>query len=71
MARPRLDDEERRARTVGVRVRAAEAAELRERAQALDGGLPAPFLLRGSRWGPTCAAGRWVSGCGICKAKHD
>ena len=33
MARPRLDDEERRARTVGVRVTAAEAAELRERAQ--------------------------------------
>ena len=30
MARPRLDDEERRARTVGVRVTAAEAAELRE-----------------------------------------
>ena len=33
MARPRLDEEERRARTVGVRVTAAEAAELRERAQ--------------------------------------
>ena len=30
MARPRLDEEERRARTVGVRVTAAEAAELRE-----------------------------------------
>ena len=50
MARPRLDEEERRTRTVGVRVTAAEAAELRERAQAsaaLDGG-------------HTCAAGRWV-----------
>ena len=34
MARPRLDDEERRARTVGVRVTAAEAADLRARAQA-------------------------------------
>ena len=34
MARPRLDDEERREQTVGVRVTAAEAAELRERAQA-------------------------------------
>ena len=34
MARPRLDDEERRARTVGVRVTAAEEAELRDRAQA-------------------------------------
>ena len=32
--RPRLDEQERRARTVGVRVTAAEAAELRERAQA-------------------------------------
>ena len=34
MARPRLDEEERRRRTVGVRVTEAEAAELRERAQA-------------------------------------
>ena len=34
MARPRLDEQERRARTVGVRVTAAEATELRERAQA-------------------------------------
>ena len=34
MARPRLDESERRARTVGVRVTAAEEAELRERAQA-------------------------------------
>ena len=34
MARPRLDEEERRARTVGVRVTEAEEAELRERAQA-------------------------------------
>ena len=34
MARPRLDEQERRERTVGVRVTAAEAAELRERAQA-------------------------------------
>ena len=45
MARPRLDEQERRARTVGVRVTAAEAAELRERAQAARlsmGGLSAP-----------------------------
>ena len=34
MARPRLNEQERRARTVGVRVTTAEAAELRERAQA-------------------------------------
>ena len=32
MARPQLDEQERRARTVGVRVTATEAAELRERA---------------------------------------
>ena len=45
MARPQLDEQERRARTVGVRVTAAEEAELRERAQAARlsmGGLPAP-----------------------------
>ena len=34
MARPRLGDEERRTRTVGVRVTESEAEELRERAQA-------------------------------------
>ena len=34
MARPRLGDEERRGRTVGVRVTETEAEELRERAQA-------------------------------------
>ena len=34
MARPRLGDEERRTRTVGVRVTEAEAEELQERAQA-------------------------------------
>ena len=33
MARPRLGEEERRTRTMGVRVTEAEAAELRERAQ--------------------------------------
>ena len=35
MARPQLDEQERRARTVGVRVRAAEAAELRLGAEEL------------------------------------
>ena len=34
MARPRLGESERRRRTIGVRVTAAEAEELRERAQA-------------------------------------
>ena len=33
MARPRLGEEERRSRTVGVRVTEAEAEELQERAQ--------------------------------------
>ena len=33
MARPRLDEQERRRRTIGVRVTEAEAEELRERAQ--------------------------------------
>ena len=33
MARPRLGAEERRTRTIGVRVTAADAAELREQAQ--------------------------------------
>ena len=33
MARPRLGEEERRGRTVGVRVTEAEAEELQERAQ--------------------------------------
>ena len=45
MARPRLGEEERRRRTIGVRVTEAEAAELRERAQGgapLHGSLPAP-----------------------------
>ena len=34
MARPRLGEEERRTRTIGVRVTEAEAEELRERARA-------------------------------------
>ena len=45
MARPRLGEEERRGRTVGVRVTEAEAEELQERAQAcapLGGSVPAP-----------------------------
>ena len=44
MARPRLGDAERRARTVGVRVTEGEAEELQEWAQALRlsmGSLPA------------------------------
>ena len=45
MARPRLGEEERRTRTVGVRVTEAEAEELQERAQGgapLGGSVPAP-----------------------------
>ena len=50
MARPRLDDEERRARTVGVRVTAAEEAELRLGEGRLDkpppGRMPALLTAR-------------------------
>ena len=53
MARPRLGEEERRTRTVGVRVTEAEAEELQERAQ-----------VRAFRWERTCAGVGWGSGCG-------
>ena len=50
MARPRLGEEERRARTVGVRVTAAEAAELRLGEGRLDkpppGRMPALLTAR-------------------------
>ena len=49
MARPRLDDEERRARTVGVRVTAAEAAELRLGAAVERVGELVAKLLAGER----------------------
>ena len=55
MARPRLDDEERRERTVGVRVTAAEAAELRERAQAARLSMGA-YLRRSCCWRHDCTA---------------
>ena len=45
MARPQLDEQERRARTVGVRVtggRGDRAAGASAGGAALDGGLPAP-----------------------------
>ena len=50
MARPRLGEQERRARTVGVRVTAAEAAELRLGEGRLDkpppGRMPALLTAR-------------------------
>ena len=62
MARPRLDDEERRARTVGVRVTAAEEAELRERAQAARLSMGAYLRRRALgqrvRWRRSCGWGR-------------
>ena len=39
MARPRLGESERRTRTIGVRVTAAEATELREQVREIDGEL--------------------------------
>ena len=52
MARPRLGEEERRTRTVGVRVTEAEAEELRERAQAARLSMGAYLRRRG--------LGQWV-----------
>ena len=49
MARPRLGEEERRTRTVGVRVTEAEAEELQERAQ--DARLSVGAYLRRRRLG--------------------
>ena len=54
MARPRLGEEERRTRTVGVRVTEAEAEELQERAQGARLSMGAYLRRRGAG----------VSGCG-------
>ena len=54
MARPRLGDAERRRRTIGVRVDGS-------RGSRTAGASPSRAPLHGSL---TCAAGRWVSGCG-------
>ena len=62
MARPRLGEEERRRRTIGVRVTEAEAAELRERAQAARLSMGA-YLRRRGGWGSGCGSrqsGGWV-----------
>ena len=56
MARPRLGDEERRGRTVGVRVTEAEAEELQERAQGARLSMGAYLRRRG--WGSGCGWGR-------------
>ena len=63
MARPQLDEQERRARTVGVRVTAAEAAELRERAQAARLSMGA-YLRRDGRGGAGAGAGGLAAGRG-------
>ena len=47
MARPRLGEEERRTRTVGVRVTEAEAEELQERAQGVRLSMGAYLRRRG------------------------
>ena len=61
MARPRLGEEERRGRTVGVRVTEAEAEELQERAQAARFSTGA-YLRRRGGWGSGCGwqrSGAW------------
>ena len=71
MARPRLDESERRARTVGVRVTAAEAAELRERAQAAR--LSMGASLRRRALGLPCPAfyRQHKSGCARRNQPHE
>ena len=67
MARPRLGEEERRGRTVGVRVTEAEAEELRERAQAcapLGGSVPAPAWAGAAGADGSGAAPRVRRSCG-------
>ena len=62
MARPRLGEEERRRRTVGVRVTEAEAEELQERAQGARLSVGA-YLRRRGRWGSGCGwrqSGAWA-----------
>ena len=68
MARPRLDDEERRARTVGVRVTAAEEAELRERAQAAR--LSIGAYLRRRALGQRGADGGGAAGWGAAELRE-
>ena len=67
MARPRLGEEERRTRTVGVRVTEAEAEELQERAQGgapLHGSLPAPPCAGAAGMDRGRAAARVRRSCG-------
>ena len=58
MARPRLGEEERRGRTVGVRVTEAEAEELCERAQGARLSVGAYLRRRGLGQRVRLAAGR-------------
>ena len=67
MARPRLGEEERRTRTVGVRVTEAEAEELQERAQAARLSMRAYLRRRGLGQrvrivADYCLHDRWVPG---------
>ena len=52
MTRPRLDPELRRSYTIGVRVTAAEAAEIAERAASAR--MTAAAYMRRGRWGGRC-----------------
>ena len=62
MARPRLGEEARRTRTVGVRVTAAEAEELQERAQAARLSMGAYLRRRGLGQRVRMAAERRLGG---------
>ena len=66
MARPRLGEEERRTRTVGVRVTEAEAEELQERAQAARLSMGAYLRRRGlGQWVRTTAELRELNRIGV------
>ena len=63
MARPRLGDEERRTRTIGVRVTEAEAAELAERAHAARLSMGA-YMRHRALGQPVADRARAPAGCG-------
>ena len=71
MARPRLGEEERRGRTVGVRVTEAEAEELQERAQDARLSVGAYLRRRGLGQRVRMAAERRLGGGGAAGAEPD
>ena len=71
MARPRLGEEERRGRTVGVRVTEAEAAELQERAQAARLSVGAYLRRRATGAAGADGSGAAAGGGGAAGAEPD